>query len=107
MASSTSVLGMMSDTFLGVVTKKLKEILGFKSLTHTSFSLWRNKRSIFPGGTEDTVQRMKPSPAGAKEMGGGSQGKVGRHGAGPVMEGCNCPNKLNTAQSTRTHLHKV
>lgn len=107
MASSTSVLGMMSDIFLGEVTKKLKEILGFKSLTHTSSSLWRNKRNIFPGGTEDTVKRTKTSPAGEKEMGGGSQGKVGRHGAGPVMEGCNCPNKLNSAQSTRTQLHKV
>lgn len=69
MASSTSVLGMMSDAFLGEVTKKLKEILGFKSLTHTSSSLWRNKRNIFCCGTEDTVKRMKIS-AGEKEIRG-------------------------------------
>ena len=61
---STSVLGMMSDTLLGVVTKNLKEILGFLSLTHTLSSLWRNKRNIFPGGIEDTVKRMKTSAAG-------------------------------------------
>ena len=64
MAFSTSVLGMMSDTLLGDVTKNLKEILGFLSLTHTFSSLWRNKRNIFPGGTEDTVKRMKTSTAG-------------------------------------------
>lgn len=64
MAFSTSVLGMMSDTLLGDVTKNLKEILGFLSLTHTLSSLWRNKRNIFPGGIEDTVKRMKTSAAG-------------------------------------------
>lgn len=54
----------MSDTLLGDVTKNLKEILGFLSLTHTLSSLWRNKRNIFPGGTEDTVKRMQTSAAG-------------------------------------------
>ena len=68
MAFSTSVLGMMSDTFLGAVTKKLKEILGFKLATRTSSSLLRNKTNIFTCGTEDTIKRMKTSPAGEKEI---------------------------------------
>lgn len=49
---------------------KLKEILGFKSLTLTSLSLQRSKRNIFPCGMEDTAKRMGAPPASEKEVGG-------------------------------------
>lgn len=56
---------MISDFGCWVgVTKNLKEILGFLSLTHTFSSLRGNKENIFPGGTEDTVKGMKTSTAG-------------------------------------------
>lgn len=73
---------MTSDTFPGEVTKKLKEILGFKLLTHTLSSLQRNKRNIFPCGREDSAKRMGAPPAREKEVWGESQGEGERHGIG-------------------------
>lgn len=73
MASSTSLLGMMSNELLGEVTKKLKETLGFKSYTFTSSALWRSKRNIFRCSTEDTMKWMETS-TGKKEIGGGLPG---------------------------------
>lgn len=75
---------MMSDMLAGEVTKKLKEILGFKSLTHTSSALWRNKGHSFPAGTEDAVQRTK-APAGESSVGedpGLKERDTGRAGNG-------------------------
>lgn len=70
MASSTSVLGMMSDTFPGEVTKKLKEILGFKSLTHTLSSLQRNKGNTFARGQGHNRDWVLPLPV-ERELGWG------------------------------------
>lgn len=83
MASSTSLLGMMSDMLAGEVTKKLKEILGFKSLTHTSSALWRNKGHSFPAGTEDAVQ----SSCWGKQRGGGPRAEGEGHGQGRQWKG--------------------
>lgn len=80
---------------------KLKEILGFKSLTLTSLPLQRSKRNIFPCGMEDTAKRIGGPPASERRLGGGqSQGEGERHGKAQTTGGCDCPYILNTSQST-------
>lgn len=90
---------MTSDTFPGEVTKKLKEILGFKSFTHTLSSLQRNKRNIFPCGKEDSAKRMGAPLPVKKRSRGESQGEGERHGIGRTTEGCDCPHILDTSQA--------